>query len=161
MEQIPDPATSEGMPAVIAAAADNGALALPATAAALAAPDDSDSENRGIVRAAAVLAAGNVASRVLGQAREIVKANLFGTTPLLAAFQAAAYVPTGLFDLIKAQTDDPFKILVGTILSARTKDEVTSQVVTRLFSTISNATELSALSVQQIEYLIEMFLLPK
>jgi len=100
MEQIPDPATSEGMPAVIAAAADNGALALPATAAALAAPDDSDSENRGIVRAAAVLAAGNVASRVLGLAREIVKANLFGTTPLLAAFQAAAYVPTGLFDLI-------------------------------------------------------------
>jgi endonuclease III len=63
-------------------------------------------------------------------------------------------VQTPIIDLIKAQTDDPFKILVGTILSARTKDEVTSQVVTRLFSTISNATELSALSVQQIEDLI-------
>jgi putative peptidoglycan lipid II flippase len=47
-----------------------------------------------------VLAAGNVASRVLGLVREIVKANLFGTSPLLAAFQAAAYVPTSLFDLI-------------------------------------------------------------
>ena len=58
------------------------------------------SEESGIVRAAAVLAVGNVASRVLGLAREMVKANLFGTTPLLAAFQAAAYVPTGLFDLI-------------------------------------------------------------
>ena len=89
MEQIPDPATPEGLPA----------LAIP--------PDRSEEylsggtdENRGIVRAAAVLAAGNVASRVLGLAREMVKANLFGTTPLLAAFQAAAYVPTGLFDLI-------------------------------------------------------------
>jgi len=58
------------------------------------------STDNGIVRAAAVLAVGNVASRVLGLAREMVKANLFGTTPLLAAFQAAAYVPTGLFDLI-------------------------------------------------------------
>ena len=46
------------------------------------------SEESGIVRAAAVLAAGNVVSRVLGLAREMVKANLFGTTPLLAAFQA-------------------------------------------------------------------------
>ncbi len=89
MEQIPDPATPEGLPA----------LAIP--------PDRSEEylsggtdDNRGIVRAAAVLAAGNVASRVLGLAREMVKANLFGTTPLLAAFQAAAYVPTGLFDLI-------------------------------------------------------------
>ena len=58
------------------------------------------SEESGIVRAAAVLAAGNVVSRVLGLAREMVKANLFGTSPLLAAFQAAAYVPTSLFDLI-------------------------------------------------------------
>ena len=64
------------------------------------ADDRHDGEDSGIVRAAAVLAAGNVASRVLGLAREIVKANLFGTSPLLAAFQAAAYVPTSLFDLI-------------------------------------------------------------
>jgi putative peptidoglycan lipid II flippase len=54
----------------------------------------------GIVRAAAILSAGNVASRVLGLLREMVKARLFGTSPLLAAFQAAAYVPISLFDLI-------------------------------------------------------------
>ncbi len=95
MEQIPDPATPEGVPLAIATAADSSpAQPLPPATA------DGDGENRGIVRAAAVLAAGNVASRVLGLARESVKANLFGTTPLLAAFQAAAYVPTGLFDLI-------------------------------------------------------------
>ena len=52
------------------------------------------------MRAAAVLAAGNVASRVLGMAREMVKANLFGASGLLSAFEIAAYVPTTLFDLI-------------------------------------------------------------
>lgn len=54
----------------------------------------------GVVQAAAVLAAGNVASRVLGMAREMVKANLFGASGLLSAFEIAAYVPTTLFDLI-------------------------------------------------------------
>lgn len=58
------------------------------------------SENRGVVRAAAVLALGNVASRVLGLARETVKANLFGSSPALSAFEIAALVPTTLFDLI-------------------------------------------------------------
>lgn len=62
-------------------------------------PAGLDEEN-GVVRAAAVLAAGNVASRVLGMAREMVKANLFGASGLLSAFEIAAYVPTTLFDLI-------------------------------------------------------------
>ena len=54
----------------------------------------------GVVQAAAVLAAGNVASRILGMVREMVKANLFGASGLLSAFEIAAYVPTTLFDLI-------------------------------------------------------------
>lgn len=58
------------------------------------------SENTGVVRAAAVLAVGNVASRLLGLARETIKANLFGASGLLSAFTVAAYVPTSLFDLI-------------------------------------------------------------
>jgi len=58
------------------------------------------SENQGVVRAAAVLAMGNVASRILGLARETVKANLFGSSPALSAFEIAALVPTTLFDLI-------------------------------------------------------------
>ncbi|MDX1686519.1 MAG: murein biosynthesis integral membrane protein MurJ [Candidatus Promineifilaceae bacterium] len=58
------------------------------------------SENQGVVRAAAVLALGNVASRILGLARETVKANLFGSSPALSAFEIAALVPTTLFDLI-------------------------------------------------------------
>ena len=54
----------------------------------------------GLVQAAAVLAAGNVASRVLGMVREMTKANLFGASGLLSAYEIAAYVPTTLFDLI-------------------------------------------------------------
>lgn len=52
------------------------------------------------MQAAAILAIGNVVSRVLGMARETVKANLFGASGLLSAFEIAAYIPTSLFDLI-------------------------------------------------------------
>ncbi|MBW7959653.1 MAG: murein biosynthesis integral membrane protein MurJ, partial [Candidatus Promineofilum sp.] len=90
MEQIPDPATPEFFPPPILDTSPDEPEPGP--------PDAG--ERHGIVRAAAILAVGNVASRVLGLAREMVKANLFGTSPLLAAFQAAAYVPTSLFDLI-------------------------------------------------------------
>ncbi|RMG90362.1 MAG: murein biosynthesis integral membrane protein MurJ [Chloroflexi bacterium] len=58
------------------------------------------SENRGVVKAAMILAIGNVTSRVLGLAREIVKSNLFGTSGLLSAYTVAALVPMTLFNLI-------------------------------------------------------------
>lgn len=65
-----------------------------------AGPDEGGDRNRGVIRAAAVLAVGNVTQRVLGLAREVVKANLFGASGLLSAFELAAYVPTNLFELI-------------------------------------------------------------
>ena len=57
-------------------------------------------EDGGVVKAAAILAAGNVVSRILGLARETVKASLFGASGLLAAYEIAAYIPISLFDLI-------------------------------------------------------------
>ena len=57
-------------------------------------------QEQGIVRAAAILAAGNVASRLLGLARQTVKANLFGASGLLSAFEVAAFVPISLYELI-------------------------------------------------------------
>ena len=39
-----------------------------------------------------------------------------------------------IIELIEAQTRDPFCVLVGTILSARTKDACTAGAVTRLFA---------------------------
>ncbi|HET6444530.1 MAG TPA: murein biosynthesis integral membrane protein MurJ [candidate division Zixibacteria bacterium] len=58
------------------------------------------SEDSGIVRAAAVLAIGNITSRVLGLAREIVKSNLYGASGLLGAYTVAVLVPMTLFNLI-------------------------------------------------------------
>jgi endonuclease III len=57
-------------------------------------------------------------------------------------------------DLIQFQTNDPFKVLVTTILSARTKDETTTQAAQRLFSKINTLADLNALTVDAIEKLI-------
>ena len=58
------------------------------------------SEDQGVVKAAAILAIGNITSRILGLIREIVKATLFGTSNLLGAYTVAALVPMTLFNLI-------------------------------------------------------------
>lgn len=42
--------------------------------------------------------------------------------------------PAPIIELIEAQTHDPFCVLVGTILSARTKDACTTGAVKRLFA---------------------------
>ncbi len=58
-------------------------------------------------------------------------------------------------DLIAVQTKDPFKVLVATILSARTKDEVTAEASGRLFAEAGNPEELAELdeiSLQKIIY---------
>jgi endonuclease III len=57
-------------------------------------------------------------------------------------------------ELVEAQTKDPFKILIATILSARTKDKTTSYSVNKLFKKVKNAKDLDKLSISQIEKLI-------
>ena len=57
-------------------------------------------------------------------------------------------------DLIAVQTRDPFKILVTTILSARTKDEVTAQAAERLFARAATVEELAGLDQKMLEKLI-------
>ncbi len=57
-------------------------------------------------------------------------------------------------ELIEAQTNDPFKVLVTTILSARTKDRTTAAASGRLFEKVSDPRDLEALSVEAIEKLI-------
>lgn len=61
---------------------------------------DATSETVHIARAASIIALGNVASRILGLARDTVKANLFGATGLVSAYEAAALAPTLLYDLL-------------------------------------------------------------
>jgi len=57
-------------------------------------------------------------------------------------------------DLIAVQTHDPFKVLVATILSARTKDEVTAQAAARLFARASTPQELAGLDEATLQKLI-------
>jgi len=59
-----------------------------------------------------------------------------------------------IIELIQAQTQDPFKILVATILSARTKDETTSAVVRRLFQRVSQPADFRELTQAELEALI-------
>ncbi len=56
--------------------------------------------------------------------------------------------------LMKVRGADPFKILVSTILSARTNDIVTAPVTERLFKTVQSPEDLKKLSIRQIEKLI-------
>ena len=63
--------------------------------------------------------------------------------------------PAPIIELIEAQTNDPFCVLVGTILSARTKDACTSGAVKRLFAAGGNTPEgLEKLTVAKLEKLI-------
>ncbi len=57
-------------------------------------------------------------------------------------------------DLIKAQTSDPFKVLVATMLSARTKDQTTAAAARRLFSVVTTLDDLDKLSTADLEKLI-------
>lgn len=59
-----------------------------------------------------------------------------------------------IVDLVAAQTKDPFKVLVATILSARTKDETTAQASRRLFAKAPDPESLAALSEAEISKLI-------
>ncbi|NQU38836.1 MAG: endonuclease III [Lentisphaerae bacterium] len=57
-------------------------------------------------------------------------------------------------DLIKVETGDPFKILVATILSARTKDETTSEVCRRLFKVVKKPRDFDRLTEKALAELI-------
>ena len=57
-------------------------------------------------------------------------------------------------DLVAVQTRSPFKVLVATILSARTKDEVTAAAADRLFNVAPDAEHLARLSRDKIQELI-------
>lgn len=63
--------------------------------------------------------------------------------------------PTALKNLQIQEDGDPFKILIGTILSARTRDEVTTAVIKVLFSRFKNPVELSRANLSDIKKLIQ------
>ncbi|MFQ5782818.1 MAG: endonuclease III domain-containing protein [Nitrosopumilus sp.] len=62
---------------------------------------------------------------------------------------------TALRELHEAETGGPFSILIGTILSARTKDENTTKVVKVLFSKYKNAKALANAKTKDVEKIIK------
>lgn len=54
-------------------------------------------------------------------------------------------------DLIKIQTNDPFKVLVATILSARTNDKTTVDACKKLFLKVNKIEDLNNFSKKEIE----------
>ena len=70
----------------------------------------------------------------------------------VAAITADKEVP--VVDLIAVQSKDPYKVLVATILSARTKDETTAGAAARLFKQAPDVHALAKLSPATLEKLI-------
>jgi endonuclease III len=62
--------------------------------------------------------------------------------------------PTALKGLQAEEKQDPFKILIGTILSARTRDEITTKVVNSLFRKFKNPEELAEADIDVVKAII-------
>src|ERR1700739_4905733 len=62
--------------------------------------------------------------------------------------------PTALKGLQAEEKQDPFKILIGTILSARTRDEITTRVVNDLFRKFKNPEELAKADIEEVRAII-------
>lgn len=58
---------------------------------------------------------------------------------------------TALDQLQEQENGEPFKILIGTILSSRTRDEQTTVAVTKLFSKYKNSEEIAKADVEDIK----------
>ena len=56
-----------------------------------------------------------------------------------------------IIDLVAIQTNDPFMVLVGTILSARTKDACTAAACGRLFGKLTSPEGLEKISHKELE----------
>lgn len=114
-------------------------------------PPQNLSENQGLVKAAALLAVGNITSRVLGLVREIVKSNLFGTSPLLAAYSVAALVPMTLFNLITGGE------MVSSSLVPVFSDYARKERRPELWSVVSTFLSLAVVVLLFIVVLVELF----
>ena len=61
---------------------------------------------------------------------------------------------TALRGLQMEEQDDPFKILIGTILSARTRDENTTKVIKKLFVRFRTPDDIVSADIEEIKNLI-------
>jgi len=102
-------------------------------------------ETTRIAQAAGIIGLGNVASRVLGLAREIVKSNLFGAGAAVDAFNIATVVPTMIYDLLAGGLMDSALVPVFSSYAENRRDELWGLVSTIINLTVVVMLGLSAL----------------
>ena len=84
-----------------------------------------------------------------------MKREAFPIKSVIAALeQEVSDYAVPVVDLIAAQTKNPFKVLLATILSARTKDEVTAAAAKRLFAKVDSLEALECLTLKELEKMI-------
>jgi putative peptidoglycan lipid II flippase len=93
--------------------------------------------NVGVARASGVLALGNIASRVLGLAREIALSNRFGASGAVDAFNIALIIPKTLHDLLIAGHINSAIVPVLSEAAARDGQKAFWQLVSVLFSLVT------------------------
>jgi len=93
--------------------------------------------NASVAGATGILALGNIFSRVLGLAREIVLTFLFGATGAVDAFQVAIIVPKAIYDLlIGGHINGAIVPVLSEIITLKGKDELW-RVVSILLSLVT------------------------
>jgi endonuclease III len=73
---------------------------------------------------------------------------------VLELIRSAVHSTTALGEIRDQSNSDPFRILISTILSARTRDPVTEKASDRLFAKYSTARSLAAADPEQIAIII-------
>jgi len=89
------------------------------------APSEQERVNARVAGASGILALGNICSRLLGLAREIVLTYLFGATGAVDALQIAIIVPKAIYDLlIGGHINGAIVPVLSDIIAQRGKDDL-------------------------------------
>lgn len=100
------------------------------------APGEQERTNARLAGASGILALGNICSRVLGLAREIVLTYLFGASGAVDALQVAIIVPKAIYDLlIGGHINGAFVPVLSDVITTRGKGELW-RVVSALISLV-------------------------
>lgn len=104
--------------------------------------------NARVARATGVMALGNIASRVLGLAREMALTNLFGASGAVDAFNVAIIVPKNVYDLLIGGHVNSALVPVLSEVAARDGRKALWQLVSVLFSLVTAALSLLVLLLE-------------
>jgi putative peptidoglycan lipid II flippase len=96
-----------------------------------------EATNAGVARATGVLAMGNIASRLLGLAREIALTNLFGASRAVDAFELATSIPSSFYDLLIGGHVNSALIPVLSEVATRDGQKALWKLVSALFSLVT------------------------